>query len=166
MSDVTVVKDVEALTMSITVEFDAPITRAWELWADPRKLERWWGPPTYPARVVDHDLAPGGRVSYFMSGPEGDEHHGWWRVISVDPPNGLEVEDGFADEHGDPNPEMPTTTFRVQLVDLGDEGTRMSIETTFPSHEVMEQMAEMGMEEGMKEALGQIDGILAEGARA
>ena len=48
-----------ALTMTITAEFDAPIERVWQLWADPRQLERWWGPPTYPATVVDHDLSPG-----------------------------------------------------------------------------------------------------------
>ena len=40
-------------------------------------------------------------------------------------------------------------------------GTRMVIETTFPSREAMEQMIEMGMEEGMSAAMGQIDGILA-----
>ena len=47
-------------TMTITAEFDAPVERVWQLWADPRQLERWWGPPTYPATVVDHDLAAGG----------------------------------------------------------------------------------------------------------
>jgi hypothetical protein len=38
----------------------------------------------------------------------------------------------------------------------------MSITTTFPSAEAMEQLVSMGMDEGMSEALGQIDGILAE----
>jgi hypothetical protein len=30
----------------LVAEFDAPIERVWQLWADPRQLERWWGPPT------------------------------------------------------------------------------------------------------------------------
>ena len=47
--------------MTITAEFDATVERSWQLWADPRQLERWWGPPTYPATVVEHDLVPGGR---------------------------------------------------------------------------------------------------------
>ena len=51
--------------------------------------------------------------------------------------------------------------------DVDDErsggGTRMSVETTFPSIEVMDQMVQMGMEEGMVGAMGQIDPILAEG---
>ena len=36
----------------------------------------------------------------------------------------------------------------------------MTIETKFPSTEAMAQMVAMGMEEGMTEALGQIDAIL------
>ena len=73
MTVTSVHKDPEALTMTITAEFDAPVEQVWQMWADPRQLERWWGPPTYPATVVDHDLTPGGRVTYFMTGPEGDK---------------------------------------------------------------------------------------------
>src|SRR5659263_474246 len=55
----------------------------------PDQLERWWGPPTYPATVVEHDLTPGGHVTYFMTGPEGERFHGWCRVLEVDPPLSL-----------------------------------------------------------------------------
>ena len=96
-------KDPTALTMTVASEWDAPIARVWQLWADPRKLERWWGPPTYPATVVEHDLRPGGKVSYFMTSPEGEQHHGWWKVVAVDEPHRLDLEDGFADTDGNPN---------------------------------------------------------------
>lgn len=91
-------KDADALTMTITVQLDASVDRAWQLWADPRQLERWWGPPSHPATFVDHDLQPGGRMSYFMTSPEGEKYHGWWEVLAVDPPRRLEVRDGFADD--------------------------------------------------------------------
>ena len=65
-------KDPAALTMTLTAEFDASPVRVWQLWADPRQLERWWGPPTYPATFTKHLLAPGSRVEYHMTGPEGD----------------------------------------------------------------------------------------------
>lgn len=161
MTVTSVRKDPEALTMAITAELDATVERAWQLWADPRQLERWWGPPTFPATVVDHDLAVGGRVTYFMTGPEGDKHHGWWQVLAVDPPKRLELKDGFADESGTPNDAMPTTTTVVTLTERGG-GTVMAIETHFPSVEAMEKLVEMGMEEGMAAALGQIDAILAD----
>ena len=87
MSVISVDRDVAGLTMSVVAEFDAPVGRVWKLWDDPRQLEKWWGPPTYPATVVDHDLTPGGRVNYYMTGPDGDQPRGWWRVIAVDPPH-------------------------------------------------------------------------------
>ena len=77
-------KDPSALTLTIVSENDADVARVWQIWEDPRQLERWWGPPTYPATVTDHDLTPGGTVAYAMTGPEGDTHHGWWRIIAVD----------------------------------------------------------------------------------
>ena len=156
-------KDTTARTMTLTTELAAPVERAWQLWADPRQLERWWGPPTYPATVLEHDLRPGGTVNYLMTGPDGDTSRGWWRIVSVDPPGRLEFEDGFADEEGRPNDGMPTMVIRVALDPSGeDEGrTRMTVETTFPSQEAMEQLLTMGMEEGMTSAAGQIDAVLA-----
>lgn len=154
-------KDPEGLTMTVTAEFDAPAERVWQLWADARLLERWWGPPTYPATVVDHDLTPGGKVDYFMTGPDGDRARGWWRVLRVDAPRLLEVEDGFADEAGNPNVEMPTMIIRTALADRPGGGTQVDIHTTFVSLEQMEQLIEMGMEEGMQAAMGQMDGVLA-----
>ena len=159
MSVTHVDKDTENLTMTITAAFAAPVEQVWSVWSDPRKLERWWGPPTYPATVVEHDLSPGGGVSYFMTGPAGERHGGWWRVLEVEAPYRLEFEDGFANEAGEPNPDMPTTVTRVSLR-ADDEGTTMAIETNFPSLEAMEKLLEMGMEEGMTLAVGQIDGLL------
>jgi uncharacterized protein YndB with AHSA1/START domain len=155
-----VTKDPATLTMVVTAEFDAPVERVWQLWADPRQLERWWGPPTYPATVVDHDLVPGGTVTYFMTGPEGDKHGGWWRVLAVDAPHSLEVQDGFSDDTGSPNPDMPSTIMRVVLSEEGG-GTKMVMTSTFPSLEAMEQLTDMGMEEGLRAAMAQMDVVLA-----
>ena len=102
MSVTSVEEDAESLTMTITAQFDAPTTRVWQLWQDTSQLERWWGPPTYPATAVGHDLTPGGSVTYFMTGPGGDTHHVWWRVSAVDAPRYLEFTDGFAKADGNP----------------------------------------------------------------
>ena len=154
-------KDTEKLRMTIVSEFDAPLARVWQMWANPRLLERWWGPPTYPATVVEHDLVPGGTVTYFMTGPTGDQPKGWWRVQAVEVPRLLAFVDGFADDAGTPNPDMPITTIEARLEQLPGGGTRMSIATTFASLDNMEQLIAMGMEEGMSLALGQIDALLA-----
>ena len=161
MTVTSIRKDPEALTMTINAELDATVERAWQLWADPRQLERWWGPPTYPATVVDHDLTAGGRVTYFMTGPDGDKSNGWWQVLAVEPPNRLELKDGFADDSGTPNDAMPTTTMVVSLTKRDGGGSLMTIESRFPSLQAMEKLVSMGMEEGITAALGQIAGILA-----
>ena len=162
MTVASIRKDPEALTMTVTTELDVTAERAWQLWADPRQLERWWGPPTYPATVVDHDLVSGGRVAYFMTGPDGDKSHGWWQILAAEPPRRLELQDGFADDSGAPNEKMPSTTMVVSLADRQGGGTVMIIETQFPSLEAMEQLVAMGLEEGITAALSQIDAILSD----
>jgi uncharacterized protein YndB with AHSA1/START domain len=160
MSVTSVDKDLDNRTLTLIADFDAPIERVWQLWADPRLLERWWGPPTYPATVEEHDLVPGGGVTYFMTGPEGDRHGGWWKVTSVDPPSSLEFTDGFADQNGKPNPEMPTTTVHVQLSER-DGRTRMELRSVVDTREQMEQLMNMGMAEGLEQAVGQMDALLS-----
>ena len=59
MTVTAVRKDPDALTMTLTAEFDASPERVWQLWADPRQLERWWGPPDLPRHL--HAARPGAR---------------------------------------------------------------------------------------------------------
>jgi uncharacterized protein YndB with AHSA1/START domain len=162
MTVTAVRKDSALRTMTLEAEFDASPDRVWLLWGDPRQLERWWGPPTYPATVDTHDLRPGGQVQYHMTGPEGDQPRGHWNVEVVEPPHRLVFRAGFANDDGSPNTELPMATMQVTIQEIGGGTTRMSIESEFPTVEAMEQVMAMGMEEGLKEAVGQIDAILAE----
>ncbi|MGW8065036.1 SRPBCC family protein [Streptomyces ziwulingensis] len=159
MSVTSLDKDLDQLTLTLVADFTAPVARVWQLWSDPRQLERWWGPPSYPATVEQHDLTPGGDVTYFMTGPEGDTFRGWWRITSVNPPVSLEFTDGFADADGVPNADMPTTSTRVTFTER-DGGTRMAMRSVFDTREQMDQLMKMGMEEGLREAVGQMDGLL------
>jgi uncharacterized protein YndB with AHSA1/START domain len=161
MSVTAIRKDPTELTMTVSSEWAVPLGRVWQLWADPRKLERWWGPPTHPATVVDHVLQAGGKVSYFMTGPDGERFHGWWNVIAVDEPHRIEFEDGFADNEGNPDEGMPVTRTVVTFAALSPEATLMIMESQFPTREAMQQLIEMGMEEGLAAAMSQIDTILA-----
>jgi uncharacterized protein YndB with AHSA1/START domain len=161
MSITRVAKDLDNLTLTLVADFDAPIERVWQLWADPRQLERWWGPPTYPATVEQHDLTPGGEVTYYMTGPEGEKHRGWWRIKSVNPPKSLEFTDGFADQDGKPIADMPISTMHMQLTEH-DGGTRMELRSTFESREQMQQWLDTGTAEGLQQAVGQMDALLAD----
>ena len=152
-------RDFDNLTFTLVADFDAPVERVWRLWADPRKLERWWGPPAYPATFEEHDLTPGGDAAYFMTGPEGERYRGWWRILSVEAPTSLEFTDGFADQDGKPSETMPVVTMRMRLTEHAG-GTRMELLSSFDTREQMEQLVNMGMDEGMREAAGQMDALL------
>jgi uncharacterized protein YndB with AHSA1/START domain len=154
--------DREALTFTIRADLAAPPERVWQIWADPRQLERWWGPPTWPATFDEHDPVVGGRSRYFMTGPEGEKARGWWRFTAVDRPSGLAFEDGFADASGEPDPAMPVIVVQVDLAPAPG-GTLMTVASRFASLEQLEQVVGMGMVEGMTEAMGQIDAVLADG---
>jgi uncharacterized protein YndB with AHSA1/START domain len=161
MTIVSSVTDANALTLTFVTEFDASIDRVWQLWEDPRQLERWWGPPTWPATFESLDFSEGGRAKYYMTGPEGEKAHGWWRFVAIDPPHRIELEDGFADAEGNPDPAIAPTTAVVTLEEKNGV-TRMTIVSTFSSPEHLDEMVKMGMVEGMTEALEQIDKLLTE----
>jgi len=163
MTVTAVHKDPAALSMTLTAEFDATPERVWQLWADPRQLERWWGPPAYPATFTRHDLAPGSHVEYYMTTPEGQTPRGYWDIVEAVPPRYLNIRDGFANEDGTNNEEMPGPgVMNVTIAPVADGRTRMTIESIFPDTATMEQLLAMGQEEGLAEAVGQIDAILAE----
>lgn len=160
MPVVSTSKDMSALTLTLVAEFAAPPERVWQLWADPRQAERWWGPPACPATFEEHDFRVGGDVRYFMTLPDGGKARGWWRFTAIDEPRSLEFEDGFSDESGAPNPDMPTMRIRTDITPTAG-GTRMTITSHFNSAEDFELLGGMGMVEGVTEAVGQIDALLA-----
>ncbi|MGQ0573070.1 MAG: SRPBCC family protein [Pseudonocardia sp.] len=152
--------DLDTRTLTIVADFAAPVERIWQVYADPRQLEKVWGPPTYPATVVDHDLRPGGRVTYFMTGPEGDKHAGYWLVTDVDEPTGFAFEDGFAAPDFTPNPSMPVSR-NVFTFAPHDGGTRATYVSSYETAEALQQVLDMGVVEGASAAIGQIDDLVA-----
>jgi uncharacterized protein YndB with AHSA1/START domain len=153
-------KDTENLSLTITADFAAPVERVWQIYADPRQLEKVWGPPGYPATFVDHDLSPGGRITYFMSGPEGEKYPGYWEVTAVDEPTSFSFSDGFADADFNPDPNLPVSV-NVYTFTQHDGGTRATYVSTYESAEALEKIVEMGIVEGSSSAIGQIDDLIA-----
>ena len=153
-------KDLDALTLTITAEFAAPVERVWNLYADARQLEQVWGPPGYPATFVDHSLTPGSRVTYYMTSPEGEKYGGWWEVTEVDEPRSFSFRDGFADSDLNPVPDMPVSDC-VYRFEPTDDGTSAVYTTTYASAEELQKVLDMGMEEGARLAIDQIDAFLA-----
>ena len=157
----SVSSDPQALTLTVIADYPVPLARLWEAYADPRQLERFWGPEQWPATFTRHDMAVGGESHYHMTGPDGQQSRGWFKFLRVEPQRLIEVEDGFANPDGTRNDAMPSMrmTFAFEAT---AGGSRFTSVTYFTSLETMQQLVEMGMMEGMKSAMGQIDAVLAD----
>lgn len=158
VTDIT--KGVENRTLTITAEFAAPVERVWGLYADARQLEQVWGPPEYPATFVDHELRPGTRSTYYMTSPEGQKFAGYWDVDEVEETRRFAFRDGFADEDLTPNPDLPVSHCDYTFSAI-DDGTRAVFTSRYESAEDLQKVLDMGMEEGARTAINQIDGFLA-----
>ncbi len=162
VTDITT--DAENLTMTIVADFAAPLERVWAAYSDPRQLERFWGPPTWPATFTSFDQTVGGRANYTMHGPRGETSSGSWEFLRVEAPHRFEVLDSFTDEEGKPLEGFPSMRMSFEFTST-DAGTRMLGTTYFDSLEALEQVVEMGAIEGTRQAMSQIDAVLA-GLRA
>jgi uncharacterized protein YndB with AHSA1/START domain len=160
MTLIATTKDVENLTLTLVAEFESTPDRVWEVWEDPRKLERWWGPPTFPATFTRHDFVVGGESRYFMTGPVGETPRGWWRIDAIDKPRRLDFANGLAGEDGEPVPDVEPMSGYVTF-EATDGGTRMTAVTHFIDAAQMQTMLEMGMQDGMTQAIGQIGALLS-----
>nr|WP_300048304.1 SRPBCC domain-containing protein [uncultured Nocardioides sp.] len=153
--------DLDALTLTITADFAAPVERVWEVYADPRQLERVWGPPGYPATFVDHDLVPGGRMNYYMTSPEGEKYYAYWDIAAVAQPTSFTFKDGFAvDDSFTANPELPESSQVFAFADV-DGATRATFLATYADAESLQKVLDMGAVEGSTLAINQIDDLLA-----
>jgi len=159
MTVISSTKDAASLTLTVVAEFDAEPARVWQVWEDPRQLERWWGPPTYPATFTRHDFHVGGESRYHMTGPTGDTPRGWWRIEAIDKPHRLDFANGLAGDDGEPAPGVEPMAGYVTFEPSG-AGTRMTAVTHFTDPQQMEKMLGMGMQEGMTAAVSQIDEVL------
>lgn len=154
-----VITDADNLTMTVVADFAAPIERVWSAYSDPRQLERFWGPPGWPATFTAWDHTVGGRAQYSMNGPRGEKSSGSWEFISIDAPNAFEVIDSFVDENGTPLDGFPAQRMTFAFESTAD-GTRMITTSHFDSVDALEQVVEMGQVEGIKMAMAQLDTVL------
>ncbi|MGB3696119.1 MAG: SRPBCC domain-containing protein [Gordonia sp. (in: high G+C Gram-positive bacteria)] len=160
MPVIDVQTDTAALTLTITAEFAAPVERVWDVYANPRQLEKVWGPPEYPATFVDHDFTPGGRATYYMTSPEGEKFGGWWQFETIDPTSSFTFTDGFADADLLPAEDMPVSRNRYEFTATAT-GTRAVYAAIFADAESLQKVLDMGVIEGSTAAINQIDALLA-----
>ncbi len=157
VTDITA--DTDSLTMTLVADVSAPVDRLWRAFTQPAQLERFWGPPGWPATFTAFDLTVGGHAHYAMTSPQGETSRGTWEFLAIDEGRSFEVLDAFADENGDPMEQFPSMRM-VFTFDATDTGSRLTNVTYFTSAEALEQVIAMGAIEGSRLAMGQLDAVV------
>ena len=118
----------------------------------PRATRRPWSTTT---------CGPAGGSPSSWPETEGERHDSTWEVIAADPPRHLELRDADVDDDGRPNDGNAMTAMVITIDERDGGGAVMAIRTHFDSLAGMEQVLAMGIEEGMRMVLSQIDAVLA-----
>lgn len=151
--------DPENLTMTLVADFAAPVARLWQAFTTPEQLNRFFGPPTWPATFTEFDLRPGGHARYHMTGPRGETAAGQWEFLEVTPNERFTVLDQFTDDDGNVQTELPQMRVTYEFSEH-ESGSRLTNTTLFESVEALEQVINMGAIEGTKLAFNQLDAVL------
>lgn len=152
--------DPGARAVVLVADTSVPVERLWQAFADPRQLGRFWGPPDLPATFTSFDLRPGGLAHYRMTSPEDERFHAVWRIAEVEEPRRIVFADLFTDADGAVDPDLPAGE-TVLVFEPTADGSRVTLTSSFDSGEDLDTMLAMGMEEGYRQAFGQLDDVVA-----
>jgi len=146
-------------TITVRREFDAGRQLVWDCHTKSELLDRWFAPKPFTTKTKSMDFRDGGQWHYAMIEPSGAEY---WAIMSYDkvkPIEGYEGLDAFSNEAGDINPELPRSHWAVTFEDRG-ERTMVQTIATYKTLTDLEQVIQMGMQEGLTSTLEKLDELL------
>ena len=159
MQNIQVKKDLAAKTIQITRSFKAPLNKVWRAFTEKELLDQWWGPQPWRAETKHMDFREGGYWLYAMVGPEGEKHWSRADFQTIEPMISIKGKDGFCDENGTMNTEMPVTEWTNVFTETA-EGTTVTNTLLFESEKDLQTMVDMGFEQGYSMGLNQLEALL------
>jgi uncharacterized protein YndB with AHSA1/START domain len=160
----TVEKDFAAKSIRITRNFDAPVESVWRAFTEPALLDQWWGPAPWHVETKSMDFKEGGRWLYAMVGPEGERHWARMDYGTIQEHQGFDLQDSFTDENGNIAPGLPLGKGRNSFTQT-PSGTQVVMRITYPNESDLQQIVEMGFEQGISMCLDQLEELLRKGSR-
>lgn len=163
------VADRKTCTMTIAREFAAGRQRVWDCHTRSELLDRWFAPRPLTTRTRHMDFREGGYWHYAMVTPEGEAFWSRLDYVKIDAIDGYSALDGFCDEAGTIDPEMPRSNWEVTFAEVSGRTPPATAPTTlvttvvrFASAEDLQKTIDMGMEQGMASTLERLDELLEE----
>jgi len=152
--------DKDKNTITVKREFAANRQLVWECYTKSELLNQWFAPKPFTTKTKSMDFSEGGHWLYAMVAPEGNEH--WCRMdyLTIRPIDHYTALDGFCDETGELNKDLPRADWDVSFSDMAEHALVQTI-VTYKSLQDLETVIAMGMEEGLKSTLERLDELLA-----
>lgn len=150
----------------ITREFAAPRQLVWEVWTEPKHVEKWFGPKGFSTRVDKLEFKVGGRSVYVMIGPDGTEYPSSGVFKEITPIEKIvttdEFGEGFDEIEAMKNVDLPQGMVTTYLFDDLGKRTKLTLITSHPTVEDKEKHEAMGVVEGWNTSLDKAEEYLAE----
>lgn len=146
-------------TLTIEREFDAGRRLVWDCHTKRDLLDQWFAPKGLTTRTKHMDFRDGGYWHYAMMTPDGQSFWNRLDYLAIDPIDGYTAMDGFCDENGVVNPDMPRSRWSVAFCDAGKR-TIVTTRVQYDSPDDLLKAIEMGLEGGMASTLERLDELL------
>lgn len=153
------IADKEDCTITVRREFAAKRQLVWDCHTKSEYLDRWFAPKPLTTKTKSMDFREGGHWHYAMVMPTGEEY--WSRVdyLTIKPIDGYTSLDGFSDETGAVNPNLPRSNWEVAFADSG-ERTLVTTIVHYASADDLQKVIDMGLKDGLASTLERLDELL------
>ncbi|SFW19009.1 SRPBCC family protein [Chitinophaga sancti] len=148
-------------TLTIQREFLADRAQVWDYYTKSELLAQWYAPDPMIITTQVMNFHEGGYWHYKMADQDGNVYYGMTQYKKIDPRYELSFFDAFCDENGKIDINIPGADWTVTFTERGDKILVQSV-LTFQSLADLEQILEMGMEDGMRATYETLDKLLAE----
>jgi len=152
--------DKERSTITVKREFAARRQLVWDCHTKRELLDRWFAPKPLTTKTKHMDFRKGGYWHYAMVTPDGQAFWNRMDYQTIDPIDGYSALDGFCDEAGTVNPDLPRARWDVGFSDVR-EWTLVTTIVLYNSPEDVEKVIGMGLKDGLASTLERLDELLA-----
>lgn len=146
-------------TITTRREFAAVRQLVWDCHTRSELLDRWFAPKPLTTKTSHMDFRAGGYWLYAMVEPGGQEYWGRMDYETITPIDGYTSLDGFCDNTGALNPDLPRSRWNVSFKDAGAH-TMVETVVSYSSPEAIEQVINMGLKDGLTSTLERLDELL------
>lgn len=151
--------DMPSRRLTIRRDFNAPKSLVWDCYTKADLLDRWFAPDPFVAKTKSMSFQDGGHWLFAMVAPDGDEHWVRFDYETITPKDGYRAQDAFCDAQGVINRDLPISTWEVTFKEHSPR-TRVQIICTYETPEALQQVIDMGMQQGLEAALDALERLL------